>query len=156
MTTLQQGDKCWVRLDSGKKHYGVVVGFNKAGPAVFVHNTTRDGVVQTDRRGFAGRRDIRIEASAHPTERASVAARAQGWVGRDYDLLRFNCEHLANEATTGTRYSTQLQTAGWTATVLGSLLTAMLAAMANTNGTRVDHSGYRRNANGQFASRRWW
>ncbi|MFT6230422.1 MAG: hypothetical protein ACJAZO_000925 [Myxococcota bacterium] len=62
---------------------------------------------------------------------------------------------MANEVTTGVHYSTQVRTAGWV-TLAATTLVAVFASAANTNGTRVDHSGYRRNANGQFANRRWW
>jgi hypothetical protein len=112
-------------------------------------------VVDTSIVEFAGQRTITIVRRALPGHGGRVAEKARTYLGQHYSLLTFNCEHLANEVTTGVHYSTQVRTAGWV-TLAATTLVAVFASAANTNGTRVDHSGYRRNANGQFANRRWW
>jgi hypothetical protein len=147
---VRQGDKCWVRLN--KKHYGVCTGHDTDGEPWFVHNTREGGVVHTTRKGFAGNRPIEVEQRATPGHESAVATRALTYVGRQYDMLFFNCEHLANLVVNGEAESKQVQQGLlWTA-----VATAFLAVVANENGTSVDGGGYRRNGGGQFASRRWW
>lgn len=148
--TIKQGDKCWVHIN--KKHYGVCTGLGPDGEPWFVHNTIERGVVHTTRKGFAGNHPIYIEQRTAPGHEYAVATRALTYVGAQYDMFRFNCEHLANLVVNGERESKQLQQG----VVLTGLLTAFLAAIVNENGTSVDGNGYRRNSNGQFGSRRWW
>lgn len=145
------GDKCWVQTN--KKHYGIVVGFDRRGEPVFVHNTKRGGVVKTAVEGFAGyrRRPIQVEQRAPAGKGHVVAQRALSYVGQRYNLLSFNCEHMANLAQTGKAESKQLQEGVFWASVIG----LVAAAVANENGTHVDRNGYRRNSRGQFANRRW-
>ena len=150
MPRIRLGDKCWVQLK--KKHYGVFVGFNQYGEPEFVHNIKDGGVVRTSRKGFAGRRQIHIEQRAPRGYERQVVQRALGLVGCEYDMLTFNCEHMANLAVNGQATSAQVQKGfilGLVGTVLGALL-------VNNNGTHLDANGYRRNKKGQFASRRWW
>lgn len=146
---ISQGDKCWVQVN--KKHYGVCTGFGSDGEPWFVHNTREGGVVHTTRKGFAGNRPIQVEQRAQPGQVANVVARALSLVGRTYDMLFFNCEHLANLAANGQAKSRQVQQ-GVMATGFLSLL---FLALVNQNGTTVDDNGYRRNSSGRFASRRW-
>lgn len=144
------GDKCWVQ-GKWKMHYGVCVGHDSRGEPLFVHNTQAGGVVLSDRLGFAGRRTINIASRAGPGQALVVAERARSFVGKKYDLLFFNCEHVANLATTGRAESPQVQQGvGW------SILGLLALAAINNNGTQVDQRGYRRDANGRFAARRWW
>lgn len=147
---LAQGDKCWVQ--SFVKHYGVCTGYSAHGEPCFVHNTPSGGVVHTTRAQFAGNLAIHIEQRARPGQEAVVAARALDLVGREYNLLFFNCEHAANLAATGKAESKQVQTG----VVITTILSAIALAVANQNGTYVDHNGQRRNGTGRFASRRWW
>jgi len=154
-TDIKQGDKCWVQTRTGKKHYGICTGFDHAGSPWFAHNTSYFGVVHTDRKGFAGHRVIHIEQRAPVGYEAMVAARALSLVGREYNLLRFNCEHAANLAATGKAQSKQVQD-GLALAGLGTMALAALVAALNENGTRVDGGGYRRDRSGHFAARRWW
>lgn len=147
---IKQGDKCWVQLT--KKHYGVCTGYGDDGEPWFVHNTRENGVVHTTRKGFAGNHPIHVEQRATPGNEWAVASRALTYVGHQYDMLFFNCEHLANLVVNGTRESKQVQQGVFWA----SIATAFFAVIANENGTSVDENGYRRNSSGQFASRRWW
>ncbi len=147
---IQQGDKVWVRLT--KKHYGVCTGYGSDGEPWFVHNTSEAGVVETTRKGFAGNRPIYIEQRAPAGYEAVVAERARSLVGKDYSMLSFNCEHVANWAATGQAESKQVQQG----VVATGLISAVLLAIANQNGTSVDGNGYRRDGSGRFAARRWW
>lgn len=95
---ISQGDKCWVQLN--KKHYGVCTGYGSDGEPWFVHNTRDQGVVHCTRKGFAGNRPIQVEQRAAPGSEYDVAVRALSLVGRDFNMLSFNCEHAANLAVT--------------------------------------------------------
>ena len=136
-TDIRQGDKCWVRTPSGKKHYGICTGFDAAGDPCFAHNTSDFGVVHSDRKGFAGRRVIWIEQRARPGCEAMVAARADSLIGREYDLLRFNCEHAANLAAHGRAESRQVQD-GVVIAGLGTMAFTFLVATLNENGTHME------------------
>jgi hypothetical protein len=57
-----------------------------------------NGSVRIERRAPRGREDL-------------VVARARAYLGQKYDLVLFNCEHLANVAATGQKTSPQLQRA---------------------------------------------
>jgi hypothetical protein len=150
---LQRGDKCWVQLN--KKHYGICTGLGPDGQPWFVHNTRDRGVVYETRKGFAGNHPIYIEQRAAQGYEDIVAFRARALVGRNYDLLSFNCEHLANFVINGEAESKQVQQ-GVTLASFATILLTVLAAVANENGTSVDGNGYRRDSRGRFSSRRWW
>lgn len=145
---IKIGDKC--RVDGWKNHYSVCVGHDWYGQPVFVHNTPAGGVERTDLAGFAAGRLIHIEQHAAPGDEDAVVARAISLIGQQYNLLLFNCEHVATYALTGRAESGQVQVG---AVVTG--LAMIFLAVLNNNGTAVDSSGYRRNASGQFAARRW-
>lgn len=147
---IRMGDKVWVQ--GIKKHYGVCTGYGSDGEPWFVHNVADGGVVHTTRKGFAGNRQIYIEQRAALGNESVVVARALALVGRAYDMIFFNCEHVANLAANGAALSVQVQIG---VTVV-SILSAGLLALVNQNGTSVDAGGYRRNGSGQFAARRWW
>lgn len=147
MTTLQPGDKCWVQTPT-KKHYGIFIGFYQ-GDFWFVHNTTKEGVVVTRRKEFAGRREIWIEGRATPGTESLVVERALGYVGQKYDMLFFNCEHLANLASRGVRESHQLQRGVFAVGALG--IFAAIVGNALKDDTWVDADGRRRHRNGRFA-----
>jgi hypothetical protein len=155
MATIRQGDKCWVLTANGKKHYGVCTGYDDHGIPWFVHNTRDGGVVHTTRKAFSGRRPINIEQHAPEAAEALVAGRALALVGREYSLFNFNCEHTANLAAYGRAESRQVEN-GVALAGLGTLALTALLAVINENGTSVGGDGYRRDAAGQFGSRRWW
>lgn len=146
---IAQGDKCYVQSFL-KKHYGICTGFGADGRPWFVHNRPDGGVVHTPQEGFSGDAVIYIEQRALAGQEAAVAQRALDLVGRSYDLLGFNCEHVANLAANGTAESKQVRNVITTAIGLAFL------ALVNQNGTSVDRNGYRRDGGGRFASRRWW
>ena len=147
---ISQGDKCWVQ--SSKKHYGVCTGVGPDGQLWFVHNTRLGGVVHTTWKDFAGAWPVHVEQRAQLGQEAAVAERALSFVGQRYDLLFFNCEHVANLAANGKAESKQVQQG----VVVTGIVSAILLALANQNGTSVDQHGYRRGGSGRFASRRWW
>lgn len=150
---IQQGDKCWVKTT--KKHYGVCTGRGEDGKLWFVHNTRVGGVIHSTLKGFAGNKAIFIEKRAAPGHERNVANRALSLVGREYHMLSFNCEHMANLAANGTAESRQVQ-AGAVWATLTLMFSGLLAAIVNENGTSVDTNGYRRNGNGKFAKRLLW
>jgi hypothetical protein len=147
---IKKGDKVWVQGD-WKRHYGVCVGHDLLGNLIFIHNSPAGGVTCADRRGFAGRREIQVEQHAPLGHVEKVVGRAWALCGRDYNLLFFNCEHVANLAVSGQAESPQLQRGVALLSALGLLFVAL-----NNNGTSTDRNGYRRDSSGRFAARRWW
>lgn len=139
---IKQGDMCWVQ--GKKKHYGVCTGYGSDGETWFVHNTKNGGVMHTTRKGFAGNHLIHLEQRAMPGHERAVANRAMTYVGRQYNMLFFNCEHLANLVVNGRRESKQVQQG----VLWASVATALFFVVANENGTSVDRAGYRRNSSG--------
>jgi len=150
--SIQKGDKCWVYIGAVTKHYGVCVGHDSHGQPRFIHNTARHGrVTHATLADFSGGKQVHVELRAVPGQADEVVRRAEQHLGTAYNLITFNCEHLANLATTGEATSWQVKAGGF----LG-LLGLGLLAYANNNGTSVGGDGYRRDGSGRFASRRWW
>jgi lecithin:retinol acyltransferase len=107
------GDKLKVIGASGVYHYGVYVGPRGFDKRDVVHNAKNGGVELVRLQDFASRNPVMI---VDPVERSwqeqrQIAARAMSLLGRKYDLINFNCEHLANYATTGKAVSPALQVA---------------------------------------------
>jgi hypothetical protein len=146
---ILEGDKCWVQ--GRKRHYGVCTGLGRDGQLWFVHNTPSGGVEHTPIAAFAGGQPIHVEQRPAPGTEHIVVARALSLVGRQYNLLFLNCEHVANWAVTGKAESPQVQQR-----VLWTGVAGLFLAFLNENGTSVDRQGYRRETGGRFASRRWW
>ncbi len=107
---IRVGDKCSVSIHGLlSRHYGVCVGHDRRGKPLFVHNTAKRGrVTRADFAEFSGGRKIRVDERAPPGSGERVARRALALVGQEYDLLRFNCEHMANLAVHGESYSRQV------------------------------------------------
>jgi hypothetical protein len=87
------------------------VGIYAAGRG-FVHNDKACCVALVDEATFTGGRKMRILSRVVGGwfEQEQVVQRALSLIGQPYDLLKFNCEHLAYYAQTGVPRSPQLAT----------------------------------------------
>ena len=146
--TPQLGDKVRVLGRFDLWHYGVVVGTDRQGRVSVVHNDKELGVVVEPLEAFANGQRVQMVQRAPAGSEYEVAARAASLVGKRYDLLNFNCEHLANFAHEGVARSPQL--------ALGGLLAAfglIAAAVALSGDRNWDESAARyRDARGRFAA----
>jgi len=152
--SIEKGDKCWVYIGAVTKHYGVCIGHDAQGTPRFIHNTARHGkVTYATLAEFSGGKPVHVELRAMPGRADEVVRRAEQHLGTAYNLITFNCEHLANLATTGEATSWQVKAAGG---IFGFLAVVGGLALANNNGTSIGSDGYRRDGSGRFATRRWW
>lgn len=139
----QIGDKVRVPGRFGTDHYGIVVS-----GGMVVHACKEAGrVVRDPFASFAKGQAITIVQRAQPGFEGEVARRAETWLGRPYDLVAFNCEHLASYASSGVAASPQLQR-GLVAT--GALL-AMVSCLRVNRDWDSDVSRYR-GSDGRFKS----
>jgi len=108
---LQIGDKIRVKGTIGVDHYGIYVGPRGGYGENIVHNDKAGGVRLVHLRDFSGGQPVIIEARVVNGRSAqeTVAQRALSLLGTEYDLISFNCEHLANYAQLGIGFSPQLQ-----------------------------------------------
>lgn len=123
----QVGDKLRVPGFLGALHYGIYVGRTQGMLHGVVHNAKGHGVVLSEFREFAAGRPVVIETRVAGGWRAEqvVARRALALVGKEYDLLNFNCEHAATLAQTGRARSPQVE--AFTLLVLVALGVAVLS-----------------------------
>ena len=92
------------------KHRGIFAGWDAYGRAIVIHNP-KDGCVEYDLfEVFAdGQQVSRIEQPPRTEfERNLIVARAHSQLGKRYDILHFNCDHLVTYALAGVPSSPQL------------------------------------------------
>ena len=105
---LQNGDMVEViNPFSFSRHVGIY-----AAGRGFVHNDPACCVRLTDETTFTGGRKMRLigRVTGGPFQQEQVVQRALSLIGQPYNLLKFNCEHLAYYAQTGVPRSPQLVT----------------------------------------------
>jgi hypothetical protein len=105
---LQNGDMVEViNPFSFSRHVGIY-----AAGRGFVHNDPACCVRLTDEGTFTGGRKMRLlgRVTSGPFRQEQAVQRALSLVGQPYNLLKFNCEHLAYYAQTGVPRSPQLAT----------------------------------------------
>lgn len=100
---LQVGDELRVVSPLGVLHSGVYVGPRGPNDEDIGHNTKWGEVELVTLEEFAGGRPVQVIESPARTwwEAERIADRARSLLGRRYDLLRFNCEHVTNFAVKG-------------------------------------------------------
>jgi len=96
----------------GTKHRGVFVGWNLEGSALVIHNAKDDRVrrdlFETFAEGLPVSRVSRVARNLY--EQNMIVERAQSLLGKQFDLLNFNCDHLVTYALAGVAISPQLRT----------------------------------------------
>jgi len=92
-------------------HVGIYVGIRPLDHRDVIHNDKHGGVVLCTLAEFAGGMPIYLEklAPRDRSARGAVVGRAFSLIGRQFDLLEFNCEHAANWSQTGKMESPQLK-----------------------------------------------
>jgi hypothetical protein len=105
--TLQAGDKIWTNGRLGARHYGIY-----AGNGYVIHASKDLGHVACEPLAtFLDGEPVWIDSRAKAGFEWVVVQRAKAYMGRPYDLVWFNCEHLASIAQDGEASSPQLQRA---------------------------------------------
>lgn len=145
--TPHVGDKVRVRGPLMTWHYGIVVGVDGAGRVNVVHNDKIAGVVHATLAEFAGRQAVQMVQRAPENRAYEVAARAVNHLGKPYDLVNFNCEHLASDAQQGTATSPQLMLGGLLAVVGLAVAAVALSGDQSWDG----NLGRYRDSRGRFA-----
>ena len=103
---LQNGDMVEViNPFSFARHVGIY-----AAGRGFVHNDPACCVRLTDEATFTGGRKMRLLGRVTGGLSRNRSQRALSLIGQPYNLLKFNCEHLAYFAQTGVPRSPQLAT----------------------------------------------
>jgi uncharacterized protein YycO len=110
--SIQLGDKV-SRLKRGVpfvRHYAVYLGENHYGQHIFAENNAQNGVqVVLADEFFKDAISIKVESTSKTWEQRNKAVMfAKQRIGQQYSLLNYNCEHFANEVTTGTSVSKQV------------------------------------------------
>lgn len=91
-------------------HYGIYLGESN-GIRWVIHNSKLERrVVIEPLYGFSEGRPIRVERRAIPGREESVIRAALAYLGTQYNLLQFNCEHFVTLAHEGNAKSPQLAT----------------------------------------------
>lgn len=110
-SNLQPGDAIERAGPLGTKHRGIFVGFDSLGRAWVIHNAKNECVkwdlLIVFAAGFPVTVASRIATSLQ--EQRMIVARAQSLLGKKYDLVNFNCDHLVNYSQAGVVSSPQLQ-----------------------------------------------
>ncbi len=106
------------------RHLGIATGAGTVISASKYHG----GVVEETFARFRGDGDVAIERQPAPGEGADVVARARALVGRPYDPVFFNCEHLVSEAYGEGRASPQLRRVARIAAVVGLTVAGIVLA----------------------------
>lgn len=105
---IRIGDKLSTPLPAGFKHVGIFAGPLPGFRRAVIHNSKRNGrVVVEEWEEFCEGR-CSLEARAKPGKGGAVVERALTYLGRQYNLWKFNCEHFANKVQTGEATSPQL------------------------------------------------
>jgi hypothetical protein len=122
ITYCKKGDKIWTEGSWSTKHYGIFWGHGVDSVAYVVHNNKGTGVEVTSFEEFSNGKPVFLEQASpgDPRAQEEIAQRALSLLGRQYDLIWFNCEDFANYAQTGTPYSKQVL--GWGLAALVGLL----------------------------------
>jgi len=93
------------------QHRGIFAGLNHAGQPCIIHNP-KGGCVRYDTLDvFAAGQQVRFlkRVARNATEQRMILVRADSLLGRKYDLINFNCDHLVTYALAGVPTSPQLQ-----------------------------------------------
>lgn len=94
------------------RHSGIFAGFS-GGTAWVIHNSKQQRqVVLEPWAVFTEGRPVRIERRAASGMGGPVVDAARRWLGTEYELTTFNCEHFVTAVHDGCAKSPQL--AGWT------------------------------------------
>lgn len=146
---LHHGDKIWThaRTLGVERHYGIWdAEFGKV-----LHNT-HPGGVQYISLGEFSNREVFVEKRASVGHERQVVERARALMGRQYNLVSFNCEHYASVVHEGKKESPQLQRATVVTCVVGAF--GFLWSRAANAPVYNDGSGrYHDRRTGRFVAR---
>ena len=106
---LKVGDRLVRNKLVFSKHHGIYVGFHN-GQHLFAENNLPNGVQYVTFEQFLdGQRLERVEPfKGSEFQRNQIIPFINSKVGTNYDLLKYNCEHFANEIQTGKSHSKQV------------------------------------------------
>jgi hypothetical protein len=130
LNTLKIGDLIVRQKGPFSTHYMVYIGWQN-GHQIVAENQSGKGVRYISlHEALAGNPILRFEPfGGTEIQRLSVVSRINNLLGKQYDLVVFNCEHFARWISTGKVESKQVKTASTFAITAG---VTMLASKNNT------------------------
>lgn len=122
---IEVGDKIRVHGELGFHHHGIYVGPRGPSGEDVVRNAKGGYVASVHFDDFADGREVEVaqRRAGSWEEQEAIVRRAFSLIGRQYDLINFNCEHFANYATAGVLRS-ETVTALFTLGLVGAALWA--------------------------------
>jgi hypothetical protein len=114
---------------AGTRHRAVVAGTDGFGRLVVIHNAKNSFVKYDVFDVFAAGLPVSLisRSARNWYEQQQIVNRAKSHLGKQYDLLKFNCDHLVTYAQTGVASSPQLKT-GFGVILLVSVLGGLALA----------------------------
>lgn len=83
----------------GYRHIGIVSDRYHDGKPMIISNSSRAGGVREEPWDtFAQHQPVKVEYSASGLDAFRIVERARSRIGTPYDLIKWNCEHLATHA----------------------------------------------------------
>jgi hypothetical protein len=92
------------------QHRGIFVGVDFYGRAYVIHNAKDGRVCQEPFEIFAAGLPVTLikRVAQDAVRQKQIVSRAQSLLGKPYDLINFNCDHLVTFAASGAATSPQL------------------------------------------------
>ncbi len=119
--TFQRGDIVELAQPWPAQHRGIFAGFDAYGRALVIHNPKGGSVRYDLLEVFACGQQVRLinRVAQNSDQQNLILARAHSLLGKEYDFLRFNCDHLVTYALAGVATSPRLQAVAVLALVIG-------------------------------------
>lgn len=123
ISNLKIGDLIVRQKGPFSTHYIVWIGYQNGVPIV-AENQIGHGVRYTTlREALNGKPILRFEKfGGTETQRSLVIPKINKMLGKQYDLIVFNCEHFARWISTGKSESRQVNFVSWIAIIVGTYL----------------------------------
>jgi hypothetical protein len=155
--TVCVGDKLKTPGRLGVQHFGIYVGHRNGCTFGVVHNSKiREHVILEEWHEFCRGNPVYVVGRPDPGFEEFVAAKALAYVGKQYRLLSFNCEHFANLVVDGEEVSPQLREAAKSTVggaAIGTVAVLSAALIAGMDIVRDSATGgFRNKRTGEFAS----
>jgi hypothetical protein len=126
---LERGDVIKRPGPWGTDHLGLFAGFDQLGRGWVIHNAKDERVKWDLLEAFAAGSPVSlVRRAVNVYEIEAIFARAQELLGRQFDLVNFNCEHFVTVALAGKAASPQLL-----GVAVGLTLVAALSLLATSS-----------------------
>ena len=124
-------------------HHMIVVNVVSYNTIRVMHNSKVAGRVEVNDVQYTPE-DIILLVYSSDYSTDEIIRRASEWIGREYNLLSYNCEHFATEVRTGEGQSRQVQNAAVAAAILAAVglaaagLAVLTSLFSDQKGKKTD------------------